>query len=1256
MVEENVNQNSINNNSDDKIEHDKVKLNKSDSSIYRKITLTDHQIEAMTEFQEYFWNVVMWGHLKSLKRKSTEKNIPNTKSNKEAGENNEEEENNNEIKIPISPDSECRMYMILPVKGFPLFNNYNSKEDVSDMDSEKDLSFLVKDYELLKNWQRNYSKRWPKLPEIPDPVLCKWEIDWPLVERVVQGPKISLYTWIRVIGDYIFLREKEHKDGQNQIPVEVKKADIIGQVAKETESHPEKLNLSSLEQNKSKLHHKNVVYYKMRNSFDVLYDVALEMENKNVYQNVKGQADPSVAYSPEVMEKLDKIMNQTYILTEHNNNRYILKRIRQDITPKTNFYSSRYKINLSYLDYATITNKATVIEHPDSVMIEASHIKITTNMLKPSSQWNVIFSKSKSAASAESQGQVETNATTVQPQSNKSKTILGNPFSTVNSSSSLFLIPDICKILPIPMELYRLAYVIPSLLHRIDRYMIVSQFKNKLNLPISHNQTLFSAFCSCSAHEGSNYERLENLGDSFIKFSVSIDIFKKYPNLDEGGMTFHRGKIICNKNLYEIALRKNFDALMFVNAFNPKGWQPPKVQTPYATVPMEISNFTNNNTITSIDTINSSKNIESTTNTIDNNKVTVASSATTSTSNNNSNTDANTENKVISSVMMAEPTSYVDSPKTSVDSFKEENKKNDGSRSNSVNYDSNSTDPSNTKTKLSKRKSKKMDNTVSLYQSTKGPLWRVISKKTLADFVESLTAAYYIESGFNTAIRFCQIIGLISENINQCFKNTTHTKQDLNDESRDKLKLAQSVINSDVNRFIIIYKHLYQAKFNDLKKINYGFINNNIFYQSILNSNGQNKDNLNFNSNNYSSSSVMNPMYSMKYPNTYPSNSENFYNSPYYPKRKFYDYGSSYSNNPSTKPTEVLEMSINDNLQDTNVNKKKRRKRSRHQKSSIEDIEFNPIPEQNLSIPSPMNDTDIMQSTDASSKEKETATPSFLQINENIVNKLRQFYQTKIKNQNDMSLQYLAKIFPFDAIEEKLHYHFKNRLYLVEAFTHASYTSVITHNYERLEFLGDATLDWILIRFFFLTYPSASAAELSELRQAAVNNESLARLSIGLGYHYYLMHHSITLQNEISMYIDMLEKNKTSSKKGKGQNQNSSTEKTSTKKKGKKNITSSTSANANSDINTFTDVSDQHPLQSTYEGPKVLGDLFEAVIGAVLVDSNYNVATVWRVFRPLLSDFLDKHASPENLNQSTVRGVHEYCQKLGFAVNDLQYR
>lgn len=47
----------------------------------------------------------------------------------------------------------------------------------------------------------------------------------------------------------------------------------------------------------------------------------------------------------------------------------------------------------------------------------------------------------------------------------------------------------------------------------------------------------------------------------------------------------------------------------------------------------------------------------------------------------------------------------------------------------------------------------------------------------------------------------------------------------------------------------------------------------------------------------------------------------------------------------------------------------------------------------------------------------------------------------------------------FEKFEEKIHYRFKDRSYLLQALTHASYTpNQLTDCYQRLEFLGDAVL------------------------------------------------------------------------------------------------------------------------------------------------------------------------------------------------------
>ena len=49
-------------------------------------------------------------------------------------------------------------------------------------------------------------------------------------------------------------------------------------------------------------------------------------------------------------------------------------------------------------------------------------------------------------------------------------------------------------------------------------------------------------------------------------------------------------------------------------------------------------------------------------------------------------------------------------------------------------------------------------------------------------------------------------------------------------------------------------------------------------------------------------------------------------------------------------------------------------------------------------------------------------------------------------------------VFEFDEIEHICGYEFKNKAYLVHAFTHPSHASSCSTEYQKLEFLGDAIL------------------------------------------------------------------------------------------------------------------------------------------------------------------------------------------------------
>lgn len=80
---------------------------------------------------------------------------------------------------------------------------------------------------------------------------------------------------------------------------------------------------------------------------------------------------------------------------------------------------------------------------------------------------------------------------------------------------------------------------------------------------------------------------------------------------------------------------------------------------------------------------------------------------------------------------------------------------------------------------------------------------------------------------------------------------------------------------------------------------------------------------------------------------------------------------------------------------------------------------------------------------------------------------------------------------------------FNNRSLLRTALTHRSYLNehaeVDWEDNERMEYLGDAVLDFLLADYLFETFPNASEGELTGLRAALVRRETLSRLAVRLG-------------------------------------------------------------------------------------------------------------------------------------------------------------
>ena len=94
-------------------------------------------------------------------------------------------------------------------------------------------------------------------------------------------------------------------------------------------------------------------------------------------------------------------------------------------------------------------------------------------------------------------------------------------------------------------------------------------------------------------------------------------------------------------------------------------------------------------------------------------------------------------------------------------------------------------------------------------------------------------------------------------------------------------------------------------------------------------------------------------------------------------------------------------------------------------------------------------------------------------------------------------------------LERTLSYSFKQQSLLLLALTHKSYANEhrlgsLGHN-ERLEFLGDTVLDFVISDFIMKICPESPEGELSKLRAVVVSEPSLAKVAREMDMGSYLL-------------------------------------------------------------------------------------------------------------------------------------------------------
>ena len=185
-------------------------------------------------------------------------------------------------------------------------------------------------------------------------------------------------------------------------------------------------------------------------------------------------------------------------------------------------------------------------------------------------------------------------------------------------------------------------------------------------------------------------------------------------------------------------------------------------------------------------------------------------------------------------------------------------------------------------------------------------------------------------------------------------------------------------------------------------------------------------------------------------------------------------------------------------------------------------------------------------------------------------------------------------------VEEAIGYKFNEPLYLLEALTHASFTE-IDACYQRLEFLGDAVLDVLMVFHIYEDHPEYDQGQMTDLLSSLVCNTTLSKVCTTLQLHKSLLYDSPELYNVLAGFFMNFENDQL------------------------KQWCEDLSLERVFANTVDSDTPDKIPTinldNKVVQAPKLLGDLVESVIGAIYLDCNEDILRVYEIIWPWFEPF-----------------------------------
>ncbi len=135
-----------------------------------------------------------------------------------------------------------------------------------------------------------------------------------------------------------------------------------------------------------------------------------------------------------------------------------------------------------------------------------------------------------------------------------------------------------CTMSKLPARYSIFALLFPSILHKFEVYMTVQSLMDTILKPVSFTAEdlpmITTAVTSAATGEENNYEKLEFLGDTILKFIASIHLMANNLRWPESYLTATKGRIVSNAFLSRASLAAGLDQYIITKRFTGAKWQP----------------------------------------------------------------------------------------------------------------------------------------------------------------------------------------------------------------------------------------------------------------------------------------------------------------------------------------------------------------------------------------------------------------------------------------------------------------------------------------------------------------------------------------------------------------------------------------------------------------------------------------------------------------------------------------------------------